>query len=143
MTATSSSVLNLDLMRAPDKSDLARKRKIDKPKTTGLDNKPLAQNQIDTKSVCIADHVEQFPGECFETQHRKLFCVACCEELSLIKSTIKCHIYPGNKHKDADNRLAKGEARDHDIAHSSMVYDKTTAWYVSVHGREGALSQGD
>ena len=124
--ATSSSLSILDVLKAPDKSDLARKRKTEKPKTTGADKKrkSRAPNQTDPKTVSPADHVKQFPGECLEAQHDKLFCAACREELSLKKSTVKSHIYSGNKHKDAKDRLAKKEARERDIAHSLVVYDK-------------------
>ena len=50
--------------------------------------------------------------------------MACREELSLKKSTVKTHIYSGNKHKDAMDRLAKKEARERDIADSLVIYDK-------------------
>ena len=132
--ATSSSLSILDVLKAPDKSDLARKRKTEKPRTTGADKKrkSRAPNQTDPKTVSPADRVKQFPGECLEAQHGKLFCAACREELSLKKSTVKSHIYSGNKHKDAKDRLAKKEARERDIAHSLVVYDKTEESGTSV-----------
>ena len=116
----------LDRLKAPDKSDLARKRKIERPKTTGADKrrKSGASNQTDPKTVSPADRLKQFPGEFLEVRHGKLFCVACREELSLKKSTVKTHIYSGNKHKDAKDRLAKKEARERDIADSLVIYDK-------------------
>ena len=42
----------------------------------------------------------------------------------LKKSTVKNHIFSGNKHKDAKDRLAKKEARERDIAASLAIYDK-------------------
>ena len=124
--ASSSSASILDRLKPPEKSDLARKRKIERPKTTGADKKRKsgASNQTDPKTVSPADRVKQFPGECLEAKHGKLFCVACREELSLKKSTVKNHIYSGNKHQDAKDRLAKKEARERDIADSLVAYDK-------------------
>ena len=51
--------------------------------------------------------------------------MACREELSLKKSTVKNHIYSGNKHKDTKDRLAKKEARECDIADSLVVFDNS------------------
>ena len=124
--ASSSSASILDRLKPPQKSDLARKRKIERPKTTGADKKRKsgASNLTDPKTVSPADRVKQFPGECLEVKHGKLFCVACREELSLKKSTVKNHLYSGNKHQDAKDRLAKKEARERDIADSLVAYDK-------------------
>ncbi len=49
--SSSSSSTILDLLKLPEKSDLARKRKIEKPKTTGTDmrRKSVASNQTDPK----------------------------------------------------------------------------------------------
>ena len=124
--ASSSSASILDRLKPPQKSDLARKRKIERPKTTGADKKRKsgALNLTDPKTVSPADRVKQFPGECLEVKHGKLFCVACREELSLKKSTVQNHLYSGNKHQDAKDRLAKKEARERDIADSLVAYDK-------------------
>ena len=65
--------------------------------------------------------MKEFPGECLEVRLGKQFCVACREELSLNKSTIKNHIYSGNKHSDAKARLAK---KEHDISDSLVVHHK-------------------
>lgn len=126
-TCSSSLPSILDRLKAPDKSDLARKRRIERPKTTGADKrkKSGASNQTDPKTVSPAYRLKQFPGEFLEVRRGKLFCVACREELSLKKSTVKTHIYSGNKHKDAKDRLAKKEARERDIADSLVIYDKT------------------
>ena len=78
----------------------------------------------DPKTVFPSTRVKEFPGECLEVRLGKLFCVACREELLLKKSTIKNHIYSGNKHSDAKARLAKKEARERDIADRLVVHDK-------------------
>ena len=71
-----------------------------------------------------ADRVKEFPGECLEVKNGKLFCFACCEELSLKKSTVKSHLFAGNKHKASKNSLARKEARERDIASYLTQYHK-------------------
>ncbi len=103
MASASSSLSSiLVVLNPPEKSDLAQKRKIEKQKTTRADKrrKSGSSNQTDPKSDSPADRVKLFPGECLEARHGKLFCVACWEEVLLKKSTVKNHIYSGNKHKD-------------------------------------------
>ena len=99
----------LDRLKPPEKSDLARKWKTERPKTMGADkrSKSSVANLTDPKMVSPVDRVKQFPGDCLEEWHGKLFCVACREEISLKKSTVKMHIYLGNKHKHTKDRLAK------------------------------------
>jgi len=98
--ASSSSVSILDSLKPPEKSDLARKRKIERLKTMVQTRKgnPVHQTRQIPRlfrllTVSPADRVKQFPGECLEAKHGKLFCVACREELSLKKRTVKNHIY--------------------------------------------------
>lgn len=83
--------------------------KIRTPKTMkeGKRRKSGASNQY-PKTVSIADHLKQFPGE---VHHEKLFCVVCWEALSIEKSIVKNYIYSGNRHKDAMNRLAENKHR--------------------------------
>ena len=116
----------LDRLKPPAKSDLARKRKIEKPKTTGADKKRKSSvpSPSDPKTVSPSTRAKEFPGECLEVRQGKLFCAACREELSLKKSTVKNHISSGNKHSDAKARLARKEARERDIAQSLVAHDK-------------------
>lgn len=76
------------------------------------------------KTVSPAYCVKENPSECFEVRHGKLFCVACREEISLKKSMVRNYIYCGNKHKDAKDKLAKKEAREH-ITNSLVAVDKS------------------
>ena len=68
--------------------------------------------------------MKEFPNECLEVRHCKLFCFACREELSLKKSTAINHIYSGNKHKNSKEALARREARERDIANYLKKYDR-------------------
>ena len=81
----------LDKLTVPKKSDLACKRTTEKPKSTGSDKKwkAGALSHTDPKTVSPATHVKEFMGKCLEVRHEKLFSVACQEELSLKKSTVK------------------------------------------------------
>ena len=109
MTQASQSLL--DRLKAPTQSDLARKRKIERPKK----RKSSVSNQTDPKSVSPAQRVKDFPNECLDVREGKLFCVACREVLSLKKSTVKNHISSGDKHKSAKEKLARKEAREREV----------------------------
>ena len=81
-------------------------------------------NSTDPKTVSPAVRVKEFTGEYLDVRNGKLFCVACQEELSVKKSTIKNLLYYGRKHKNARLKLAKKEAREQDIADCLVAYDK-------------------
>ena len=117
----------LDRLKVPTQSDLARKRKIERPKTPTAQpkkRKSSVSNQTDPKSVSPAQRVKDFPNECLDVRDGKLFCVACRDVLSLKKSTVKNHISSGDKHKSAKEKLARKEARERDIIQSLQAYDK-------------------
>ncbi len=110
--ATSTTTSILDKLKAPTKSDLARKRKVELPKPTAASKKHKAGvvNQTDPKRVSPGERVKEFPKECLAIRSGKLFCSACREESSLKKSTVRNHV-SGDKHSKAKERLAKKEAR--------------------------------
>ena len=116
----------LNRLKPPQKSDLLQKRKNERPKTTDADKKRKSgvPNSTDPKTVSPAARVKEFTGEHIDVRNGKMFCVACREELSVKKSTIKNHHYYGRKHKDARLKLAKKEARERDIADCFVAYDK-------------------
>ena len=117
----------LDKLKAPTKSDLARKRKIEKPKMPTAQtkkHKSCVTNQTDPKSISPIQRIKDLPGECLAVRKGKLFCTACREELALKKSTVKNHINSGDKYRKAKERLAKKEARERDIVQSLQAYDK-------------------
>ena len=117
----------LDKLKAPTKSDLARKRKIEKPKTPTAQtkkHKSCVTNLTDPKTVSPIQRIKDFRNERLAVRNGKLFCTACSEELALKKSTVKNHIGSGDKHRKAKERLAQKEARERDIVQSLQAYDK-------------------
>ena len=112
----------LDKLKAPTKTDLARKRKIEKPKTPTAQtkkHKSCVTNLTDPKTVSPIQRIKDFPNEYLAVRNGKLFCTDCREEL-----TVKNHISSGDKHRKAKERLAKKEARERDIVQSLQAYDK-------------------
>ena len=111
----------LDKLRPPLRSQLSRKRKIEKPVTTNKKHKAGVANTTDPKTVTPATRVKQFPGEYLAVRSQKLFCTACREELALKKSTVKNHIICGDKHQKSKKRL---ETKEHDLTELLTSYDK-------------------
>lgn len=87
-------------------------------------HKAGAPNITDPRTVSPAECLKQFPNECLVVRVGKVFCEACHEELALKKSTIKTHLYSGEKHPSAKQKLAREEAQERDIAQSLIAYDK-------------------
>lgn len=80
----------LDKLRAPLRSELSRKRKVERPKTANKKHKSGVANTTDPKSVTPATRVKQFPNECLAVRSGKLFCTACREELAHKKRQEPC-----------------------------------------------------
>ena len=61
-------------IKAPARSDIARKWSIEKPKTTEADkkHKTSVPNQTDPKTVFPFARVKEFPGECLMVEHSRL-----------------------------------------------------------------------
>lgn len=87
-------------------------------------HKAGAPNITDPRTVSPAECLKQFPNEYLVVRVGKVFFEACHEELALKKSTIKTHLYSGEKHPSAKQKLAREEAQEHDIAQSLIAYDK-------------------
>ena len=109
----------LDVLKPATKSTLARKRKREHTA-----RKKVASSHTDPKKIKPEVRVKEFPGEFLEVRKGKLFCVACREEVSLKKSTVKNHIYSGIKHKNSKKRLAEKEARERDLSSYLQKQDK-------------------
>ena len=126
--SSNSSISIIDKLKPSTKSDLARKRKIERPKAPTAQAKKLHKstvtNPTDPKGISPAQRVKDFPNECLAIRNGKLFCCACREELALKKSTVKNHISSGDKHRQAKDKLARKEARERDIAHSLQAFDR-------------------
>ena len=111
----------LDRLKAPTRSQLSRKRKVEKRLSA---NKKHKANTTDPKSVTPAARVEEFPGEYLAVRSGKLFCTACREELALKKSTIKNHINCGEKHQNSKRQLKSTVAKQRDLTELLTAYDK-------------------
>ena len=99
--------LFLDCLRAPQKSDLMRKRKVHT--NSGKIYKCHKTPKINSfpKSITHADRVKQFKDEPFTVSNGKLFCLACHEDVGLKKSIIDRHIQVSKKHPAAKMKLAQ------------------------------------
>ena len=80
----------IDRLKCPPRSDLSRKRKVEKSSKANKKHKGEVTNRSDPVSVFPA-RVKEFPGEYLAVRNEILFCTACREELALKKSTIKTH----------------------------------------------------
>ena len=111
----------LDVLKAPQRSDLARKRRIAQNLPHDGRRNKATKRSHDPKSVVPAQRVKEFPGECLSVSANKLFCVACREEVALKRSIITSHI-GSSKHVEGKARLQSKEAREKDIASSLQAY---------------------
>ena len=77
------------VLKAPQASDLTRKRNIDSNPPVGQ-KRSRDQGSSEPKSVSAKDRVNEFPDECLTVNSRggKLFCSACREEPSPRKNII-------------------------------------------------------
>jgi hypothetical protein len=67
----------LDKLKAPTRSQLSRKRKVEKPLTANKKHKAGKANTTDPKSVTPAARVEELLGKYLAVRSGKLFCTAC------------------------------------------------------------------
>ena len=116
----------LDVLKCPIRSELSRKRKIEKATTASANKKHKAgaSNITDPKTVQPSTRVKQFPGECLAVRGGKLFCTACREELATKKSTVKAHVSTGDKHLKAKKRLESKAAKERDLREVLQAYDR-------------------
>ena len=124
----------LDVLKAPQRSELARKRSIAQNLPhDGKRNKAPKHSQ-DPKGVTPTQRVKEFPGECLSVSANRLFCVSCREEVALKRSIIRSHI-GSSKHVNGKARLHSKEAREKDIASSLQSYN------AKVHARGETLPE--
>ncbi len=114
-TTTTGSSSALDRLRAPQKSELARKRSIRKNSSTVSYHKTRPACSADTKSISPACRVSEFLNESLKVSARKLFCSACREEVSLKRSCVTNHI-ASTKRKQSKTKLAMKESWEKDIS---------------------------
>ena len=121
-TSSCSSTSILDRLKAPQKSQLSRKRaiKTNSGKIYNRHTLPSAKN--DPKSVSAAERVSQYKEEPFTVSAGKLFCRACREEVGLKKSVIDNHVKSSKKHQVAKVKLNDKQQREIDIAQAFHEY---------------------
>ena len=120
--ASSSTVVSLlERLKAPNKSELTRKRKIfTNPREHGM-RKKRPSCFSNPKSVTPSQRVKEFPNECLTVSARTLFCEACRQEVSLRRSIVKNHI-ASSRHLKMKDSLQERKGRDVDIAKSLKQY---------------------
>ena len=87
----SSAVSLLNVLKAPDMSELSRKRRIMRNPPTGK-RKANSNSQSNPKRIKPQQRVKESSTEPFIVASGKLFCQGCREELPLKKSSINYHI---------------------------------------------------
>ena len=131
---TVSPVSLLSMLKSPPASEFGRKRKI-RAMLHLLGKRSRGTSTIDLKKVQPHQRVREFPSEPFKANaNKKLFCVACREELCLKLSSIRNHVQSVN-HKEGVKKMELKEARQKDIA------DVLKRHNVATHMQEAKLCQ--
>ena len=112
----------LSVLRCPKSSDLARKRSVDRNPPNGKKRSRLSRGDgaSEPKSFNPHDRVKEFSNQSLTVSNKKLFCLACREELSLKRSVLRGHLQ-SSKHKSGEERLVGKKKRDTDIAEASLM----------------------
>ena len=110
----------LSTLHCPTASELARKRKVNKPPTGQKRSK--GRTVGDPKSVSPNQRVREYPNESLKVSSNSLFCDACREPLCLKKSVIELHI-KSVKHTKGKTRLLSKEIRERSICDMLKQYD--------------------
>ena len=101
---------------------MGRKRKIaSNPPPTGK-RRSHSTTGNELKNIQPYQRVKEFTGEHLKVIHKKLFCEACREGLSLKSSSLRNH-FRSTKHVEGKKRIARKEARERDIAEAFKVYN--------------------
>ena len=133
MRSGNSSVSLLSVLKAPNMSELSRKRKVMKNPPTGK-RRARSSCPSNPKGIKPQQRVKEYPTEPFIVSSSKLFCQGCREELPLKKSSISYHI-KSTKHSDGKKRLEQQKVKDKDIAESLRKYNE------EVHARGETLPE--
>ena len=113
----------LDRLKAPQPSQLARKRKLTvNPRPPVGVKKGKGRVSSAPTSVSPADRVRGYPGENLAVSNKALFCLGCREEVSVKKSVLELHI-KSQKHLNGKKRLELKGKREADIAMALRKYD--------------------
>ena len=117
-----SSVSLISVLKAPDMSELSRKRKIMKNPPSGK-RRSRSSCQSNPKGIKPQQRVKEYPTEPFIISSGKLFCHGCREELPLKKSSISYHV-KSTKHSDRKKKLEQRKVKDQDIMQSLTKYNE-------------------
>ena len=113
----------LDRLKAPQPSQLARKRKLTvNPRPPVGVKKGKGRVSSAPTSVSPADRVRGYPDENLAVSNKALYCLGCREEVSVKKSVLELHI-KSQKHLNGKKRLELKGKREADIAMALRKYD--------------------
>jgi len=113
----------LQVLKVPQKSILARKRKVSSNPPIGKRRKICGYLSSDPKKVTAQQHVQEYNNELFTVLAGKLFCDGCREELSLKHSCLKNHVRC-SKQKERKLKLAAKDKREKDITKALQKHDE-------------------
>ena len=114
----------LDRLKAPDSSDLSRKRKVATNKGGNRRNAKKKSEKDYEPQVSATTRLEEFKDESLKAMSNTvLFCNACKEEISVKKSVIKGHVQ-SKKHIAYKEKLKTTKKKELDIAEAFAKFDK-------------------
>lgn len=123
-SAVSSGVNSLlSRLHRPTSSELSRKRKVDRNPPPKGKKPSRGASASDPKSVTPSQRVKQYTGENLTVSNKRLFCLACREELSLKSSVISNHIKSA-KHISGKKKLETKRKADLEIVESLRSRDE-------------------
>jgi len=122
-TVSSSVDSLLSRLHRPTSSELSRKRKVDRNPPPKGKKRSRGASKSDPVSITPSQRVKQYKGEHLTVSNKKLFCLACREELSVKSSVITYHIKSG-KHCSGKKKLETKRKADLEIAESLRQQDE-------------------
>ena len=123
ISSSSSTVTSLlSRLHRPTSSELSRKRKVDRNPPPKGKKRSRGASASDPKSVTPSQRIRQYAGENLSVSNKKLFCLACREELSVKSSVINYHI-KSTKHISGKKRLETQRKAELEIVESLRSRD--------------------
>ena len=123
ISSSSSTVTSLlSRLHRPTSSELSRKRKVDRNPPPKGKKRSRGASASDPKSVTPSQRIRQYAGENLSVSNKKLFCLACREELSVKSSVISYHI-KSTKHISGKKRLETQRKAELEIVESLRSRD--------------------
>ena len=113
----------LQVLKAPQKSSLSRKRKVASNPPIGQRRRIRGNSLSDPKKVTAQQRVQEYSSEPFTVSAGKLFCNGFREELSRKRSSINNHV-KCSKHKERKMKLATKNKSEKDIAKALQKHNE-------------------